>query len=830
MDVELEFTAAGRNVIPRVGPGAIVQVHGQNGVGKSMAATLLEIATGNYVFPDLEAFKRFKGAVSRCQIVLSVATDRGPVRYFVFLEPDAWTFDSAVNKVHPLTLGKVHRDGEEISFEEFFKQVHVVTIRGNENLERQVEFVEGVFASKIQQKLSEMDEAIDLWNQYRQFFVEEANCAELEELEGLNQQLQDEVSLIDQTDRWLQTRSGKKEKLEKTIDLLGMLERFSAVDVEAKKKQLRGKKEESERLKKTFEEEFKKRTRIEERLRESRKELNEETRQALEAIDGERRKIEKLLKRVREVFEADQAAKVEKSVTEANVRELEMQVKAQEEELSRVKEEFERLNEEHERVVKINGIISRIEEACRGGCQEGLGREVIFELDLGALGSGEGKAKVTLAKLAEMARSGKRELEKSEELKTYKRRVQQLNEELNASRDRKGLVEKVLKARKKIKEQERRLALSGRNAASLDFRTYQDRIAGHEQTLAEVEKKLKELEDKRKRVEGEIHELEKSLAELEKLPAIEKMLDGLKELGVEFAGVPSLEEVRERAEKVEEELRVFEAEFKKYEQKRKVGRAKVEDLRKKIAEKSQKAKDCMRKFGFSELGGWVEYARNHAGRLEKFISALKKAKKHLQALADALGKIVRGEKVRDGGLEGLLVEAFDGIFREIYGGESFFRHVFKGYDRIEKFDLGRKEIVFVTHDDRKERRKLSEFSSGEKTYAYCRAIIEMVADPDRVVIVVLDESYALLDYEHSEDLYEFQKQMVRAGRIKKFVNILPLKEVLDERVEELESRLEKERRLGDEAAAGALSKALEEYRDYAKQVRERGYYQRVVPL
>ena len=83
----------------------------------------------------------------------------------------------------------------------------------------------------------------------------------------------------------------------------------------------------------------------------------------------------------------------------------------------------------------------------------------------------------------------------------------------------------------------------------------------------------------------------------------------------------------------------------------------------------------------------------------------------------------------------------------------------------------------------------------------------MVAHSVTYSVVILDESYALLDLEHSEDLYQFQKAMIEDGSISKFINILPLKDDLERIVSGLQNDVENERRLGkvDQAEEKAVS-------------------------
>ena len=125
-------------------------------------------------------------------------------------------------------------------------------------------------------------------------------------------------------------------------------------------------------------------------------------------------------------------------------------------------------------------------------------------------------------------------------------------------------------------------------------------------------------------------------------------------------------------------------------------------------------------------------------------------------------------------------------------------------------------------------RDLEEFSSGEKTYAYCRAIISMAAHMARYNIVILDESYALLDHEHSQNLYQFQIQMVKSNGISKFINILPLKEDLVSHYNNLQSTISREQKYGNKQVVETLQNQLEIVKIFNDEVISKGYYQEIM--
>ncbi|GAJ07049.1 unnamed protein product, partial [marine sediment metagenome] len=157
-DLVIELKSQGRNTIPVIGSGNIVTIHGNNGVGKSMAATLLEIASGNYIFENENRFQKLANVIESCEIHFK---NKGNLLFKVILKPHLWNFDKNLNRVNPLTLGKFFKGEQkrekEIDFDEFRQNINIRTIRGSESLQQQIIFFKDVFVAKISQKLKKLE-------------------------------------------------------------------------------------------------------------------------------------------------------------------------------------------------------------------------------------------------------------------------------------------------------------------------------------------------------------------------------------------------------------------------------------------------------------------------------------------------------------------------------------------------------------------------------------------------------------------------------------------------------------------------------------------------
>ena len=103
----------------------------------------------------------------------------------------------------------------------------------------------------------------------------------------------------------------------------------------------------------------------------------------------------------------------------------------------------------------------------------------------------------------------------------------------------------------------------------------------------------------------------------------------------------------------------------------------------------------------------------------------------------------------------------------------------------------------------------------------------MTANIAKHNIVILDESYALLDREHSQNLYQFQEEMVKKNSITKFINILPYKENLNELITIVDSNLKEKKSIDGSQDFKSLNSQLEILRSFKNDLDSIGYYQEI---
>ncbi|GAG95799.1 unnamed protein product, partial [marine sediment metagenome] len=177
-NLTIELKTQGRNTIPIIYPEDIITIHGKNGVGKSMAATLLEIASDNYIFENKLRFQKLANVIDSCEIQFKINSN---ALYKVILKPYLWKFDENLNRVNPMTLGNffyIEKERKkEINFEEFKKKIYIRTIRGNESLHQQIYFFKDLFVAKIEQKLKKLENKIEFLGNYQKWLKEKTKKA-----------------------------------------------------------------------------------------------------------------------------------------------------------------------------------------------------------------------------------------------------------------------------------------------------------------------------------------------------------------------------------------------------------------------------------------------------------------------------------------------------------------------------------------------------------------------------------------------------------------------------------------------------------------------------
>ena len=362
-DLIIELNSQGRNVIPVIGEGNIVTIHGKNGVGKSMAATLLEIASGNYLFENEKQFQKLANIIESCEISFK---KKDQTLYRVELKPHLWSFDKNLNRVNPLTLGTFfmgrNSKQKEINFEEFQKNVYIRTIRGNESLQQQIFFFKDIFVAKINHKLEKLEQKISFLDEYQKWL----NIPELEDIiekYSLFQQNQNEhLNTISNFEANINNRESAIDKFEKRLEIIRKIIFIGENDVDSI---IKTKEIETKKVDRTHEEKeanYKELAIINQKLDEYRNKFDKNTKDFLDKLNKLRKNRDKLKEQLVTEFKFDLDDSYKK--TNQQILEIKRNIDAHQDEIDKKKKAIEELNTKNQRIIEINKYLIQLRDTC----------------------------------------------------------------------------------------------------------------------------------------------------------------------------------------------------------------------------------------------------------------------------------------------------------------------------------------------------------------------------------------------------------------------------------------------------------------------------------
>ena len=231
-----------------------------------------------------------------------------------------------------------------------------------------------------------------------------------------------------------------------------------------------------------------------------------------------------------------------------------------------------------------------------------------------------------------------------------------------------------------------------------------------------------------------------------------------------------------------------------------------------------------RKIGLKEF---IRKSKSEMKHLNKQTEELKTISNTIGDLMHALNMALEGDSDKKLVKEQSAKEVqdlFSRFFVEIYSSEAFMKNVFSQYDKVKGFNLNEREIILESTGE-EVIRSLEDFSSGEKSYAYARAMMSLPMTRGANKILILDEFEALLDYNLTQDLRTFEKALINSNSITKIVNIHPDKLPLKERKNEYERMATAAEKSGDSELELFAKQRLEEIQTHMTEVRKWRHYQ-----
>ncbi|MGQ4876206.1 MAG: NYN domain-containing protein [Promethearchaeia archaeon] len=819
-DLAIEIKTEGRRTIPLIKSGNIITIHGKNGVGKSMAATLLEIASGNYIFENENRFNNLSRVIERCNIKFY---NNGKVLYEVILKPNLWRFDSSLNRVNPLTLGDYFKEENNrlirINYEDFRKEVHIRTIRGNESLKQQIYFIKDIFVSKIDQKLEKLRNKIEFLKNYQEWLADSGIEQIINNYQKFQSKYNDLLNKINNLDNSIKNRESLLTDFKNALNLLEQLLFISSYKLEDLNNNLKIEQDKIEKIKEDRAKNYKKLNQIEQELKEIREGFDKETR----SIINKKNKIKKQIEEFKSQL---------KSILGTNFRELGIhynqievikeKINQYNEKIERYKKKIEDLTKENDRIIEINRYLNLLSKLCGEASAGNYGKENIIKIKL----NNSSEVKLSFMQLFHIFNENKLEFNQADELKRYKEKVKEYNDEIKKNKE---IYNILIKYGKKIQElKELKKKLSNKTSKIDDFTDIDTKIGNLEKQKELLNNKIANLDNDLADCQKEINRLNDNIQKIKESPSESFLITRLNKLKISFDNKHLLKEVCE--EKISDIKKKVDEEQKKLNKtkfEKESLSEQVEEIKKKINELGENIKEYLPLFRFKIIGEFIEKFGEYIKKFKKYFENTESLQKKLESLRKDIILVIEGKKPRNKNHLRIISDEFDKVFKELYDKKEFFDYVFKDYKRIKLFDIANKTIIFEDENGIEEARELEEFSSGEKTYAYCRSIISMTANYAKYNIVILDESYALLDNEHSKNLYQFQKEMIQKNAITKFINILPLKENLTDLINVIKKNIEKENDLKNFEIVKSLKSQLEVLQEFENQINKNDYYQEI---
>ncbi|MHA1336197.1 MAG: NYN domain-containing protein [Promethearchaeota archaeon] len=819
-DLAIELETDGRRTIPLIKSGNIITIHGKNGVGKSMAATLLEIASGNYIFENENRFNRLSKAIEKCIIKFY---NNGQILYKVVLIPDLWRFDSNLNRVDPLTIGDYYRNENnnlvKINHGDFTKDIYIRTIRGNESLNQQIYFIKDIFLSKIDQKLDKLNSKLEFLKKYKEWLDNNKFEQIIENYNKSQTQYNDLLNKINNLDSSIKTREATLGNNQKAIDLLEKLLFISSNNIKDLNKCLKSEQDKINEINRKKSEYYKRLSKIEQELENLKGEFDKETKELINKRNKLKNQIDKLKDKLNSIEELD-FSEIKDNYNK--VETIKKEIAHYKDEIEKFKKHIEDLAKQNERVIEINKYLVLLSDLCGKASEGRYGNEKIIKIEL----DGIPELRLSFNELFKVFRENKLKFNQKEELKEYENKVEVFNHKIKKNREILKILSEYNKKLNDLKELRRKI--KDKSGKIDDFIDFDSKINILESQKEELSKKIKTLEESQATSQNYINQINNKIEKIKDIPSELMLKTQLKELKIVLDSSKPLKEACD--EKILELQKKIESERNKIDKNRfekETLEKKVELVRKVINDIKNKIKPQLASFGFREVGEFIKDFSNHIKKFKKYLINTENLQKRLESLRRDIISVIEGKKIRNQTHLRIINDEFDKIFKELYNKEEFFKYVFQDYSKIKRFDIANKTIIFESKDGFEEARDLEEFSSGEKTYAYCRSIISMTANYAKYNIVILDESYALLDSEHSRDLYNFQKEMVRKKAITKFINILPLKEDFNNLIKVIEKNIEKENKLGNSQNIQLLKSQLEIIQKFQEDVDKKEYYQEI---
>jgi len=798
-------------IIPVIEKGGVVELSGINGIGKTKTATYLEILCNNYEFPDRKNFDFFRTGSD--EITIEIDLDTGTI--IGKLTPNFWRFDTKTKKIVPETIGKFYLNSTEIDYNTFKSTLNIKIIRGDESLETQVENISSFIQDRLRNETEVVEEFYNKILEYRTTFEEENRIPILIEYLENKKRITSLKKSIIENEKQHKKLEEDISTLENIMVLLNDLEYNYSHD----KTRLESDFETLTRKIKDKEEQIK---HLEKHITDITVKVQQEDKSKYLPIDDikKRNRLEKKINKLKlEIQELDPKlfrdnASLDKSIVKI--------IEAQENQLNLTSERLKEIEKESADLLFLENKITQIHEISEEAIERFLGERIVFHVE-----SDSGNARIPF-------NFNDLELATKQSLLDYlnSTEVKQIKEKVAEISGKRKIIGKIKEKSISLKnELEKLKKIEKKIADRFKEKTVDPKVKSYLDQIAKATERKKIIEEEKNQLNLERNNLKGILDTLKSKPNRDTLISSLQSLDypiIEFLNDPDKTKDREQA--FEEEIDKFARKIDDKVKDKIYLKKQIENLFSQLQELIQILDQQKNELtviathqGYTNIDKWISYTLEHRKRLNTLIDKLDMLYSKLQSINSNLMKIKQRTtskiKKDDVTYQEAISEIFNEIFLELYNREVFFKHVFIEFDNMVRFDLRDLTIVFEKNGTERKRR-LAEFSSGEKSFAYIRALMSIDESGARYRIIILDESNALLDHIKSDALLDYQKTLVNSGMILKFINILPAREKLEEKIAFLEKKMNE----GD----GSAQDELKAYMGYKESLNQNGYFQKIL--
>lgn len=816
-DMEVKFKwngRAGLRVLDEFIDGDIVEVQGLNGIGKSVAAQLLEIISGEHVFLRRGEFDSLKKALQNATISISGLPHKCS-NLAVVLTPEKWILN-ADYQIEPNTIGEYSIDGESSKAENATSLLSTRIIRGNDTIISQMREVLIRNREEIINSLITAKSNYDMVQILKQEFTKISPEDNISIFKRAKESIANSEFEVNENKEQITYCRSIVTKLRNLIEIKEQITELESADFP----KLEGKIARMEQELLTNQNEQGSISKEAESIQESvsAKSLENETQikniyNRLSSLEREedrfRTDLANQLRDIESVYEKFEHEELEK--------ELRVMERSNSENIRNLESKWEKVSKNQELANVGHSLVFRLIPTIA----KGLGDRVIAQGEIDDLGT----VVLSMSRLEILINN--RIVILDQEMANLPE--DQYRREADSLGNQRQQILKSLSTLRKLKnkgDQIERLSLTlNRLQASID------------QSSAERLHTLKNTINERREQELflriEINRMRETFDRLSKYPDLNELKDRYQS---ELSELRITEEIEGFYESQQRKLISLEFRIDELEKDIKDNKIVINKIGNDFSKQIQKLSQDKNLMFFitdsspetiEESMNVVEEAhdnmREFLDHCEKTVFMLTQVRDSINTMIDQIqGKDRRTTEYEN--IIEILRDIYNRFFVSLYREPEYLEYVFKEFETVVRFDMEENNIILKGHDGQEYLRPLDAFSSGEKAFAFSLAMIAITTKRDEAnKVLILDEFGALLDYERSEVLKRYLKEKVEKEKLAdKVILMLPAREELKEQIDKIKIRMATEKE-----KIPALEKDLKRLEQLQADLEQKGYFQYV---